>query len=144
MKTNNYSKKLLDPRWQKKRLLILQRDDFKCHFCNDDKATLHIHHINYLNNPWDAKNSDLTTLCKHCHSGIHYLEKEFALNFNDIKSIKKKNLITDSGIDESVTNLFILTDKITSIQIYDNDIELLFVMTLETVKDIYNICYGRG
>lgn len=34
-KKSDYSQKLLDPRWQRKRLEILQRDDFTCQVCSD-------------------------------------------------------------------------------------------------------------
>ena len=39
-----YVEKLKDPRWQRKRLEILQRDDWKCYWCKDDKTTLNVHH----------------------------------------------------------------------------------------------------
>lgn len=65
MKT--YSEKLKDPRWQKKRLQILERDNFSCTHCGDNKTTLHVHHISYSGNPWDVKDDLLTTLCESCH-----------------------------------------------------------------------------
>jgi hypothetical protein len=37
-----YSEKLKDPRWQKKRLEVMKRDDFKCKLCNDETTTLQI------------------------------------------------------------------------------------------------------
>ena len=71
----NYSELLKDPRWQKKRLEILQRDNFKCMSCGETKDTLHVHHIRYEygNNPWDATDKDLITLCEACHTAWHYL-----------------------------------------------------------------------
>ena len=33
-----YSEKLKDPRWQKKRLEILERDNFRCQYCGDKNA----------------------------------------------------------------------------------------------------------
>ena len=47
MARKSYYEKLLDPRWQKKRLEILNRDEFKCRSCGDDKSTLHVHHGYY-------------------------------------------------------------------------------------------------
>ena len=65
----SYSDLLKDPRWQKKRLEILNRDDFKCKCCGDEKSTLHVHHQFYLSNhkPWDYEDSILLTLCEECH-----------------------------------------------------------------------------
>jgi hypothetical protein len=65
----NYKEKILHPKWQRKRLEIMQRDDFKCSYCKDEENTLHVHHIVYpeSGNPWDSGNDDLITLCKTCH-----------------------------------------------------------------------------
>jgi hypothetical protein len=72
-----YQKKLLDPRWQKKRLEILQRDNFACRCCEDEKSTLHVHHLDYQRGkePWDYENDDLITLCEYCHEVWTYIYK---------------------------------------------------------------------
>jgi hypothetical protein len=64
-----YKEKLLDPRWQKKRLEILQRDNFTCQMCGDTKSTLQVHHKLYIkgNDPWEYPNLMLITLCGDCH-----------------------------------------------------------------------------
>ena len=69
-----YKEKLLDPRWQKKRLEILSRDNFACFICGDTKSTLHVHHEDYEygKDPWDVMDDCfLTTLCADCHSTQH-------------------------------------------------------------------------
>lgn len=65
-----YSEQLKDPRWQKKRLEIMQRDEFFCHSCSDNQGTLNVHHLSYKKNYnlWDYDNSDLITLCEFCHN----------------------------------------------------------------------------
>lgn len=65
-----YSEQLKDPRWQKKRLEILNRDEFKCVQCDDDKSQLHVHHVYYLKGKylWDYPDFLLVTVCKTCHS----------------------------------------------------------------------------
>lgn len=70
-----YSDKLKDPRWQKKRLEILNRDNFKCTFCGDKSSTLHVHHLAYARTPWDVPNEDLVTTCSHCHHIIEFFKK---------------------------------------------------------------------
>lgn len=71
MKT--YSEKLKDPRWQRKRLEIMQRDGFKCRNCDDDKSTLHVHHWEYSGEPWEANDDDMMTYCDKCHEMAHDL-----------------------------------------------------------------------
>ncbi|MCH7826998.1 MAG: HNH endonuclease [Bacteroidetes bacterium] len=70
-----YSDKLKDPRWQKKRLEILSRDDWTCQSCGNRRRTLHVHHILYNSNadPWDYKEIDLIVLCKICHEVWHFI-----------------------------------------------------------------------
>jgi len=65
----SYAEKLKDPRWQKKRLEILERDEWKCMSCGDKENTLHVHHIFYFpgKEPWDVHNGFLITLCEKCH-----------------------------------------------------------------------------
>jgi len=66
--STNYSKKLKDPRWQRKRLEVLQRDGWTCQSCRDKTATLHVHHKEYRHgDPWDIPLSCLITLCEICH-----------------------------------------------------------------------------
>ncbi len=66
---SGYTEKLADPRWQKKRLEILERDEWSCRWCGDSKSELHVHHLVYRKGlqPWDVKNGDLLTLCRTCH-----------------------------------------------------------------------------
>src|SRR5688572_27139770 len=63
-----YSELLKDPRWQKKRLEILNRDKWFCQACIDTESTLHVHHIKYTSKfPWETPNHLLITLCESCH-----------------------------------------------------------------------------
>lgn len=74
----SYSDKLRHPLWQKKRLEILQRDNFTCLLCGDTETELHIHHMEYIRGrePWEYENLVLKTLCKHCHLIVEYFKKE--------------------------------------------------------------------
>jgi hypothetical protein len=73
MNKPTYSEKLKDPRWQKKRLEILNRDNWVCTSCGDNESTLHVHHMSYVNTkgercePWEVPSEFLTALCESCH-----------------------------------------------------------------------------
>lgn len=66
---SKYAEKLRDPRWQKKRLEIMQRDEFTCQACDSKEKTLNVHHCYYKKgaDPWDYENESLVTLCEECH-----------------------------------------------------------------------------
>ena len=72
----SYSEKLKDPRWQKKRLQIFERDKWKCQNCGESDDTLHVHHLSYKKNidPWDYPSTLLITLCEKCHKKEHDLK----------------------------------------------------------------------
>jgi len=67
-------KKLYEhPLWQRKRMEILYRDDFKCSRCGCDDLPLHVHHDYYETGlaPWEYDNEYLRTLCMECHYDAH-------------------------------------------------------------------------
>jgi hypothetical protein len=70
-KKEEYIKKLRDPKWQKIRLKILERDEWHCQQCGNAKETLHVHHRYYEKGkePWDYPLEALITLCEFCHEG---------------------------------------------------------------------------
>lgn len=75
---SEYSEKLRDPRWQKKRLEILSRDGFTCVVCEDSTKTLHVHHklYRYGKDPWDYQAADLETLCVDCHESQTEIDRD--------------------------------------------------------------------
>jgi hypothetical protein len=85
-----YSEKLKDPRWQKKRLEIFQRDDFTCTFCKSKHIELQVHHkeYEYGKEPWEYENDELETLCKECHYLFTYVSLD---HYNAVcATIKRK------------------------------------------------------
>lgn len=70
---SRYSDKLKDPRWQKRRLEILDRDNWSCVNCGWEKEELNVHHKWYDDGvePWDHVDECLVTLCKKCHKMEH-------------------------------------------------------------------------
>jgi len=92
---SKYYEKLKDPRWQKKRLEIMQRDGFKCRECGDATSQLTVHHTYYVSGrlPWMYPNWSLFTLCQNCHSKAH----EAALERVDLEGLRV-------GIQQAKTN----------------------------------------
>jgi hypothetical protein len=95
--STTYSEKLKLPQWQRRRLEILQRDNFTCKSCQDTQTELHVHHKRYIpgKDAWEAEDNDLETLCKFCHQVItrlHKVYKEY-----EILSIRTPPVTPDRG-----------------------------------------------
>jgi hypothetical protein len=73
MAQKTYREKLLDPRWQKKRLERLEASNWACDSCEEKEKTLHVHHRRYFKGrePWEYSLSELMTLCWACHQELH-------------------------------------------------------------------------
>lgn len=71
--------------WEKKRQLVLERDDHTCRKCGRKQTSgLHVHHLTYRYFH-EEPIGDLITLCKKCHENEHKKPKTQRL-----KPIKKK------------------------------------------------------
>lgn len=68
-----YYEKLKDPRWQKKRLEVMQANDFTCEICFDTTKTLNVHHKEYFKGlePWEYEIEQLSCICETCHENQH-------------------------------------------------------------------------
>lgn len=128
MNNKTYAEKLKDPRWQKKRLDIMQRDNFTCQICSDTKTSLQVHHKKYINgnNPWDCPNEDLITLCEFCHglikdfkkldfdklNGLAFHDEEFTIR---VITFKKKATLVVVGQNGNFFPFFLTSEQETSI-----------------------------
>lgn len=81
-----YAKKLQDPRWQRKRLEIFNRDKFCCLICSSNTDMLQVHHERYCKNPWESPNEDLKTLCFRCHDIVEICKKE-NINYTNVNRL---------------------------------------------------------
>lgn len=63
----SYVEKLRDPRWQKRRLKVMEAADWKCQCCGDAASPLEIHHLRYGGEPWSVPDEWLECLCETCH-----------------------------------------------------------------------------
>lgn len=88
----SYSEKLSDPRWQRLRIKILNRDKNRCTYCQTNE-NIQVHHLKYTGEPWQAPESDLITVCDCCHRIL----EDFKTRFSDAKilAIKKLDYLKD-------------------------------------------------
>ena len=70
MATNNTFFELYKhPKWQEKRLKVMEMAGFECSDCGSNEDTLHVHHTYYEKNkkPWEYPIESLHCLCEDCH-----------------------------------------------------------------------------
>lgn len=65
----SYARQLKDPRWQKRRLQLMEAAHWTCRYCGAKDKPLHIHHLAYHRQtlPWDYADALLVVLCEDCH-----------------------------------------------------------------------------
>lgn len=73
-----YAELLRHPEWQKKRLRVMERAEFRCAECGDNEATLNVHHSYYTKGakPWEYPDESLKCLCEACHERRHAMLNE--------------------------------------------------------------------
>jgi phage terminase large subunit GpA-like protein len=133
-----YSDKLKSPKWQKKRLQILNRDRFTCKLCKDTETTLHVHHKYYVDNcePWEYPNTALVTLCEHCHKVVEDQKDEIE-EFEEVKIIKSDNWTTGKRI------MYLANSRtgLTSMEIYGKDDQFIvgFNLTISLQTELIKL-----
>jgi len=107
-KKTTYRDKLLDKRWQQRRLDMLQKSKWLCSLCGCDDNTLHVHHIEYVGDPWEAEDHQLIVLCEKCHNAAHSKDKKVKQMFdcamwqrNQCKLISDHIKATEENINQS-------------------------------------------
>lgn len=83
--SQSYSEKLRDPRWQKLRLQVFERDKFACQSCGSPDNELQVHHKEYANGcePWESDLESLVTLCSECHETLTLFKRKIGKLMHD-------------------------------------------------------------
>ena len=107
----------------------MQRDEFMCRLCCDNKTTLNVHHKEYINgaDPWEYSNESLITVCEHCHFTLEVVKSlnNGEVDFEDIKIFKLK---LEGGIRTMFTGV---KNKFCIISNYDENDELINGIRIE-------------
>ena len=86
--TDNFFAKYKDPRWQKKRLEVMEACRFQCDNCGAKDKTLNVHHKSYKKNhaPWEYDYWELECLCEDCHSYKHNIKDRLSSALHEFKT----------------------------------------------------------
>lgn len=100
-----YWQKLLDPHWQRKRLEIIKRADFKCENCRTDLAMLTVHHSYYQKGvePWEYPDLSLHCFCMGCHEERADAERELLNNIGIWRASEISHVAEALRIDDSMS-----------------------------------------
>lgn len=87
----DYKEQIKSPKWQKRRLEIMQKDNFTCQLCGDTESMLNVHHLCYHKDSkiWEYEDWELITLCENCHKDEHSSMDDI---MNEIESIKSRGV----------------------------------------------------
>lgn len=136
MKQLSYAEKLKSPKWQKKRLEILNLKGFKCEACGDEENQIQVHHRFYLKGrePWQYDNDVFQVLCEKCHEKLHAKDKQeliITLEEEKLLSLIREIILQDRDFYEDI--LFVLSEMKS-----DLFISVLWkdIVTIITIGDI--------
>ena len=133
-KKKTYAELLKDPRWQKKRLEIMQRDNFTCQHCGATDKELQVHHRLYRKNakPWEYDNDELITLCKRCHEDETEANNELYKSFLELKQT-----FIDLGFSTGLLQDILSTITCTlEDYVYEKDKNYYFDIVLKYIYDV--------
>lgn len=90
-----YQEQLKNPKWQKKRLEVLNENNFECSECGSKDTELHVHHTIYRkgNKVWEYENDELACLCKTCHEFEHKLLEDLHETYLWLSRYEKLRLL---------------------------------------------------
>lgn len=147
MEKKEYFELLKDPRWQKKRLEIFDRDKFSCRVCGNKNEMLSVHHKVYVFNtpPWEYDNDKLLTVCDICHKTLRDIEKKYLPKITAII----KNMFYGGGLMHFHDLMVLLQVK------YNKTADPVFHMwkglkkrnnlkRTDMSKEVFNIKYGQN
>ena len=108
---STYWELLKDPRWQKKRLAIFERDKFTCQFCWHSDKELHAHHTYYEwgKDPWDYPDEAIKTLCVDCHKEATEIIRQIKRSFQHLDMDDLKHLLGHCH-GKAIKNVFVEKD----------------------------------
>ena len=127
-KKETYSEILKDPRWQKKRLEIMQRDNFTCQHCGCSDKSLQVHHLWYSQNnkPWEYDNDSLITLCERCHELETEYNSELYSTFCELKKIAGEKGFSKQLLASVLDNICFYLENQENDSIKENILALLY------------------
>lgn len=133
----NYVDQLRHPKWQEKRLRILDRDNWTCSFCGNKEDILHVHHKEYSKGKkaWEYDNDNFISLCEHCHDILEWAKKAG-------EEITSTYLVRDSNggkthlLSTSKNGFCFIWEFREGGEIKNK--ELLIVVPFRIIEDIYN------
>lgn len=87
-----YAKYLKSPEWQEIRQIVLERDSYRCLCCGDPANE--VHHRSYSPRVMAGRgNNKLASICRRCHSRIHYSNDGEPLGKKDTEKAFKAMVI---------------------------------------------------
>jgi hypothetical protein len=111
----DYKEKLNHPKWQKRRLEIMQKADWKCEKCGCDSEQLHVHHTDYKAggpNPWDYEDQYLQCICATCHT-LSHIERGRILKFIGLEAPQPeiRYLLGDKSLHDQLKDIDIAFEE---------------------------------
>lgn len=136
-KKESYAEMLRNPLWQKKRLEIMQRDDFTCQHCGSKERELQVHHRIYHKGakPWEYEDNELITLCDRCHEAETDAKATHYETFKEICDLARGIGLSEQFIRETLQQISQMLDAIYLHELYKINDRLAYKILLGTYNN---------
>lgn len=90
-----YQQQIKHPDWQRKRLEVLEINDYQCQMCAAKDQTLHVHHPYYRRGAmiWEYETVDLMCLCHKCHKETHAIDERIKKSLSFLGAETKMQIL---------------------------------------------------
>ena len=147
-KKKTYSELLRSPLWQKKRVEILERDNYICQYCGSTTKELHVHHKIYKKGaaPWEYDNDNLITLCHDCHEIETEEKKELYTLFQDICSLSRKCGFSEQLLSSMFARIYSELEAISEDEPFDSQLTYVIEDSFYGTQLLHDgkILYDKG
>ena len=136
-KKKTYSELLRSPLWQKKRLEIMQRDNYICQHCGCEGRELQVHHKVYHKGakPWEYDDSELITLCDQCHEAETDAKNTHYETFKEICNIAREIGLSEQFIGYAFSCIYGLLESISIKDMDEKTAKIAFDLLLGTCNN---------
>ncbi len=126
---STFKKQYESPKWQKKRLEVLELSNYTCEECGDKETQLHVHHVRYIKGRkvWEYHTDALQCLCKNCHQKRHDTKEHKVVEYF-------RDAFNNEGFCKTKISAYSLYDILNDKELRNDIFEFLHIISCDETR----------